>query len=158
MNRQIPVIQLLINSFPELDVLQVNSFGKSCLTEAFNCNNDEILRLILGHPSSSEEKLAPRGVVENENEDNPAGNTEETADEPEEPTDPVESEAITHELVLNRSNDQAILIRELVISKYRLLCIQITLIIRKLLTPIIPLVMIQHRIQQVLVCGQLLWC
>ena len=56
--------------YPEIDVLALNSFGKSALTSAFKTNNKEFVNLILSHESAApldqsrpKESVAPRRDV-----------------------------------------------------------------------------------------------
>jgi len=41
----------------EIDVLQKNKFGKSVLTEAFTSQNTDLIKLILEHPTATEDRL-----------------------------------------------------------------------------------------------------
>lgn len=56
--------------YPEIDVLALNSFGKSALTSAFKTNNKEFVNIILSHESAApldqsrpKESVAPRRDV-----------------------------------------------------------------------------------------------
>lgn len=63
-NGKVEVVGALLERLENLDVLVKNSFGKSALSEAFNCGNQDILRMILEHSSASEEALLPPDDVE----------------------------------------------------------------------------------------------
>ncbi|EGD82340.1 hypothetical protein PTSG_03004 [Salpingoeca rosetta] len=52
-NKAADVVQLLMKSYPEVNVLQTNEFGKSAVTEAFNAQDQQILKLVLEHPSAA---------------------------------------------------------------------------------------------------------
>eukprot|EP00050_Salpingoeca_kvevrii_P011696 m.17321 g.17321 ORF g.17321 m.17321 type:complete len:499 (-) comp3580_c0_seq2:130-1626(-) len=54
MNKAVPVVKKLFAAYPDIDVLATNSFGKSCLTEAFNAQEQAILTIILEHKSAKE--------------------------------------------------------------------------------------------------------
>ncbi|GMH66038.1 hypothetical protein TL16_g04342 [Triparma laevis f. inornata] len=51
------VVSLLLKRFPDIDVLEKNSFGKSSLTEGFTSENTELIGSLLEHDSATEEKL-----------------------------------------------------------------------------------------------------
>jgi len=53
------VTRVLLEAFPDIDVLAQNSFGRSVSTEAFATNNAELVELVLQH--SSAKKLEPAG-------------------------------------------------------------------------------------------------
>jgi len=57
MNAKPDIAQLLIDKFPDLDVLAQNSSGKSVLSEGFNAENTDLLKILLEHKSASEEKI-----------------------------------------------------------------------------------------------------
>ena len=60
LNKHLDVTKLLMASYPEIDVLAKNGFGKSALTEAFGAGEAAITSLILEHKSAAElEKKAP---------------------------------------------------------------------------------------------------
>ncbi|CAI5726319.1 unnamed protein product [Hyaloperonospora brassicae] len=52
------IVKLLVNGVPDLDVLSRNNFGRGCVTEAFQCDDPEILTMLLEHSSATEERLA----------------------------------------------------------------------------------------------------
>lgn len=56
-NAKVDVVATLLSRLDNVDVLAKNEFGKSALSEAFNAGNQEVLRLVLEHPSASEEAL-----------------------------------------------------------------------------------------------------
>jgi ankyrin repeat protein len=56
MNQQLEAVRFLLREF-EVDVLAQNRFGRSALTEAFATENTDVLQLLLGHSSASEELL-----------------------------------------------------------------------------------------------------
>jgi hypothetical protein len=51
-NKAVAVVSFLLANISTIDVLKTNKFGKSCLSEAFNADNIEILNLVLSHPSA----------------------------------------------------------------------------------------------------------
>ncbi|RLN45311.1 hypothetical protein BBJ28_00009237 [Nothophytophthora sp. Chile5] len=57
-NKHREIVKLLVDGIPDLDVLAQNSFGRGCVTEAFQCEDTEILAMLLEHSSASEERLA----------------------------------------------------------------------------------------------------
>ncbi|KAG2522487.1 hypothetical protein BBO99_00005835 [Phytophthora kernoviae] len=57
-NKHREIVKLLVDGVEDLDVLARNSFGRGCVTEAFQCEDTEILAMLLEHSSASEEKLA----------------------------------------------------------------------------------------------------
>ncbi|RLN14509.1 hypothetical protein BBJ28_00013498 [Nothophytophthora sp. Chile5] len=57
-NKHREIVKLLVDGMPDLDVLAQNSFGRGCVTEAFQCEDTEILAMLLEHSSASEERLA----------------------------------------------------------------------------------------------------
>ena len=110
-NGQNIALKLLLDSFPDADVLAQNGNGISTLTEAFNSNKQEVLEICLAHSSASDEKLmAPikgKTVVEEEDDEN---------DEMD-----IEKHAVIHKMNLSLNNDQSnndyIMIRELPITR-----------------------------------------
>ncbi|KAG7386635.1 hypothetical protein PHYPSEUDO_015419 [Phytophthora pseudosyringae] len=57
-NKHREIVKLLVDGVQELDVLARNSFGRGCITEAFQCEDTEILAMLLEHGSATEERLA----------------------------------------------------------------------------------------------------
>ncbi|CAH0473743.1 unnamed protein product [Peronospora belbahrii] len=57
-NKHREIVKLLVDSIKDLDVLARNSFGRGCVTEAFQCEDTEILAMLLEHSSATEERLA----------------------------------------------------------------------------------------------------
>ena len=55
-NKSLEAVQFLCEHY-EVDMLQKNSFGISILTDAFQCQVEDILALCFTHPSASEENL-----------------------------------------------------------------------------------------------------
>lgn len=55
-NAQPQALKFLFDNYP-VDVLAKNKVGKSTLTEAFQCNNQEILGMCMTHESCTEERL-----------------------------------------------------------------------------------------------------
>lgn len=51
-NKAVAVVQHILTHCPDADVLKQNSFGKSCLSEAFNAESIEILNAVLSHSSA----------------------------------------------------------------------------------------------------------
>jgi ankyrin repeat protein len=51
-NKHAHVVQMLMSRCPNIDVLAVNGFQKSIVFEAFGAAHDEILKLVLEHPSA----------------------------------------------------------------------------------------------------------
>lgn len=90
----------------EVDVLHRNGFGKSALTEGFARQDQEILTMLLEHPSAEEERLLmgkDKGEEEQEGESG-EGRAEE------------EQQGIVHRLVLDPEGapDRVLSVRELV--------------------------------------------
>uniref|UniRef100_M4BPT1 MYND-type domain-containing protein n=1 Tax=Hyaloperonospora arabidopsidis (strain Emoy2) TaxID=559515 RepID=M4BPT1_HYAAE len=52
------IVKLLVDGVQDLDVLSRNNFGRGCVTEAFQCDDPEILTMLLEHGSATEERLA----------------------------------------------------------------------------------------------------
>jgi len=52
-SKSLDTVKLLMESYPEIDVLALNSFGKSALTSSFKANNKEFVNLILQHSSAA---------------------------------------------------------------------------------------------------------
>ncbi|KAF0685747.1 Aste57867_22355 [Aphanomyces stellatus] len=57
-NKHLAVVKLLLGHFADIDVLARNSFGRGCVTEAFQAENTDIVAALLEHSSASDEKLA----------------------------------------------------------------------------------------------------
>lgn len=57
-NKHREIVKLLVYGVKDLDVLARNNFGRGCVTEAFQCEDTEILAMLLEHSSATEEKLA----------------------------------------------------------------------------------------------------
>ncbi|EEY58441.1 uncharacterized protein PITG_01108 [Phytophthora infestans T30-4] len=57
-NKHREIVKLLVDGVKDLDVLARNSFGRGCVTEAFQCEDTEILAMLLEHSSATEERLA----------------------------------------------------------------------------------------------------
>ncbi|CAI5704001.1 hypothetical protein KXD40_002452 [Peronospora effusa] len=57
-NKHREIVKLLVDGIKDLDVLARNSFGRGCVTEAFQCEDTEILAMLLEHSSATEERLA----------------------------------------------------------------------------------------------------
>ncbi|KAF1774689.1 S-adenosyl-L-methionine-dependent methyltransferase [Phytophthora cactorum] len=57
-NKHREIVKLLVDGVKDLDVLARNSFGRGCVTEAFQCEDTEILAMLLEHNSATEERLA----------------------------------------------------------------------------------------------------
>jgi Lysine methyltransferase/Ankyrin repeats (3 copies)/Ankyrin repeats (many copies) len=51
------IVTLLLQSYPHIDVLDRNNFGRSALTEGFGSKSTETAKVLLEHDSASEEKL-----------------------------------------------------------------------------------------------------
>ncbi|CCI44231.1 unnamed protein product [Albugo candida] len=63
-NKHLAIVKELLQLVPDLDVLAQNTFGRGCVTEAFQCEDAEILKVLLEHPSASEERLAKGSAME----------------------------------------------------------------------------------------------
>eukprot|EP00729_Bicosta_minor_P017468 gene17468-23692_t len=60
LNKHLEVTKLLMASYPEIDVLAKNGFGKSALTEAFGAGEAAITSMVLEHKSAAQlEKKTP---------------------------------------------------------------------------------------------------
>ncbi|KAL7693599.1 putative Zinc finger, MYND-type, lysine methyltransferase, ankyrin repeat-containing [Plasmopara halstedii] len=57
-NKHREIVKLILNGVKDLDVLARNSFGRGCVTEAYQCEDTEILAMLLEHSSATEERLA----------------------------------------------------------------------------------------------------
>lgn len=102
-NQHPQVVRLLLEKLGgTADVLRRNGFGKSALTEAFARQDQEILTVLLEHPSAEEERLLMGKKPEE-------GESMEEAGEEEEP-------GIVHRLVLDPEGapDCVLSVRELV--------------------------------------------
>jgi hypothetical protein len=105
------VVRVLLEKLGEgADVLTRNSFGKSALTEAFAGQDQEILTMLLEHPSADEERLLmgkKGGGV---------GVDEELKTEEEEEEGEGQGEGLVHELVLDPEGapDRVLRVREMV--------------------------------------------
>ncbi|KAK8813245.1 hypothetical protein WA158_002837 [Blastocystis sp. Blastoise] len=51
--KQVPIVQFLFENYPEANVMQKNIYGKSPLDIAFGTNNEELINLVLSHPSAA---------------------------------------------------------------------------------------------------------
>ncbi|KAI9908759.1 hypothetical protein PsorP6_016664 [Peronosclerospora sorghi] len=58
LNKHQEIVRLLLEGVKDLDVLARNNFGRGCLTEAYQCEDTEILSMLLEHSSATEERLA----------------------------------------------------------------------------------------------------
>nr|CCA17519.1 conserved hypothetical protein [Albugo laibachii Nc14] len=63
-NKHLAIVKELLQSVSDMDVLAQNSFGRGCVTEAFQCEDAEILKALLEHPSASEDRLAKGSAME----------------------------------------------------------------------------------------------
>eukprot|EP00056_Hartaetosiga_gracilis_P006743 m.100147 g.100147 ORF g.100147 m.100147 type:complete len:491 (-) comp12547_c0_seq28:1844-3316(-) len=52
-NKHKDIVKMLMKAYPEIDVLAKNDFGKSAVSEAFNVQDEGILKLILEHESAN---------------------------------------------------------------------------------------------------------
>lgn len=57
-NKHREIVKLIVDGVKNLDVLARNDFGRGCVTEAYQCEDTEILLMLLEHNSASEERLA----------------------------------------------------------------------------------------------------
>ncbi|DAZ97381.1 TPA: hypothetical protein N0F65_003404 [Lagenidium giganteum] len=64
-NKHLKLVRLLLEAVPDIDVLAQNGFGRGCVTEAFQCEDTEILAALLEHKSATEERLAAGSGMDN---------------------------------------------------------------------------------------------
>ena len=63
-SKSLETVKLLLDTYPEVDVLALNSFGKSALTSSFKTDNKEFINLILAHDSAAPlDKSRPKDSV-----------------------------------------------------------------------------------------------
>lgn len=98
----------------KVDVLEKNTSGRSCLTEAFQSGNTDTIEVCLSHESATEERLIPGTTTE----DIPSANIESKEEtEESQKTDGAErSSAVTHQMRFSDEGD-IVLIRELPITR-----------------------------------------
>ncbi|CAE7828867.1 unnamed protein product [Symbiodinium sp. KB8] len=51
LNGNVKVVKMLVEAFPEVNMLEENSSGQSIVTECLQNGNDDIIAIILKHPS-----------------------------------------------------------------------------------------------------------
>jgi ankyrin repeat protein len=109
LNQQLEAVRVLLEQYPDQDVLAKNTAGRSALTEAFSTGNMEVVNLLLQHPSASEERFqATEDAAEGEGDEAKDNAGAEHSDE-------INTEnAVEHEFRL--ADDKSIRIRELVRS------------------------------------------
>lgn len=121
-NKALEVVKFLLANCPGVNVLHTNSFGKSCVSEAFNADHSDILAAILSHPSAKglEEQYAGKAGADgaeaapmdaSEPDDAPPLNP---ADDPKHPSDSKITQTITHEFAFDGTTTNPVHVREVV--------------------------------------------
>lgn len=116
-NAQPEALKVLLARIPECNVLAKNDFGRSTLTEAFDCKNSDVLEACLTHPSSAEDKM----FADEKAPDYSTGTIPEEENEAESDDDDANPNAIFHNFnfsyVLDSNSVRQLKIRELPISR-----------------------------------------